>query len=267
METGHGKGPCDGVGGSIKKSAETWVKKENVIYGAKQFYDWAKGHEGAIKPLYVTEAQVSQAEQKIKNALYVKGISVAHSLRPHNGFVYMREVSCFQDCCRDRPTCPGWEKTSVPVVGEHNTTSSDARHTSFEGVQSTSVDIHQASTCDSTSTVCRNATDGDVESQDEVTTTSTNVDDTPSNDVNLASSDVSAPKYSVGDTVEAVYNRKSYVGEILEYSPEGDDYNIKFMKKVKGGKHVWPKRQDIVWVEAINVIRTVVIDNEGMISN
>ena len=74
MESGHGKGPCDRVErGQLKKSAETWVKKEKVIYGAKNFYDWVKGHGGLIKTLYVTEGEVSLGDQWIKKSCVYQG--------------------------------------------------------------------------------------------------------------------------------------------------------------------------------------------------
>ncbi|XP_060597247.1 uncharacterized protein LOC132751142 [Ruditapes philippinarum] len=39
----HGKGPCDGVGGVVKKSAETFVKgRQGVIRTPKEFFDYCQ---------------------------------------------------------------------------------------------------------------------------------------------------------------------------------------------------------------------------------
>lgn len=40
--TSHGKGPCDGIGGAIKRVAkEASIKSEWLIKDAKEFYNWA----------------------------------------------------------------------------------------------------------------------------------------------------------------------------------------------------------------------------------
>ena len=37
MESGHGKGPCDGVGGGLKKQTDNYfVKASNIITSASQ---------------------------------------------------------------------------------------------------------------------------------------------------------------------------------------------------------------------------------------
>lgn len=42
LESGHGKGPCDGLGGSVKRSADMAVKQGKVIIqNAQDFYTWA----------------------------------------------------------------------------------------------------------------------------------------------------------------------------------------------------------------------------------
>ena len=80
LETGDGKGPCDGVGGSVKKLAETAVKKGQIISSAVDFFNWAKNTTGNIKYVYVAARDVSVCERFLKNATYVKGISSIYSL-------------------------------------------------------------------------------------------------------------------------------------------------------------------------------------------
>ena len=46
MEAGHGKGPCDPIGGTAKRKADLAVKNEKaIIQDAKDFYQWAKTTE------------------------------------------------------------------------------------------------------------------------------------------------------------------------------------------------------------------------------
>ena len=40
FESGHGKGPCDGVGGSVKRAADRAVKTGKLIKTAQDFYAW-----------------------------------------------------------------------------------------------------------------------------------------------------------------------------------------------------------------------------------
>ena len=56
LEAGHGKGPCDGVGGTAKRMADEAVKtRTSIIQDAKDFYDWAESTQSAIK---YTRAQI-----------------------------------------------------------------------------------------------------------------------------------------------------------------------------------------------------------------
>lgn len=42
FEVGHGKGPCDGLGGTTKRMADEAVRcQKTVIQDANDFYKWA----------------------------------------------------------------------------------------------------------------------------------------------------------------------------------------------------------------------------------
>ena len=45
FECGHGKGPCDGVGGATKRSDNAIKQGKVVIQDADEFYKWASGTE------------------------------------------------------------------------------------------------------------------------------------------------------------------------------------------------------------------------------
>jgi hypothetical protein len=199
LETGHGKGPCDGVGGSIKKGADIAVKAGHTISDGKEFYSWAEKFT-SMKCLYITPGDVQNAGRYLTKTSPVKGLSVVHSLQPYQEFVWMREMSCYRECCLQNLSCPGWINTQVPL--------------SHVTVEETVTDAN----------------------------------------ANVGQGDVPKQVYSVDDMVEAEYNGKIYVGKIMRYDSENDDYYITFMKKVKKG-YVWPKRRDEVWIQSGSVLK------------
>jgi hypothetical protein len=238
LESGHGKGPADGVGGSVKHSAEIAVKKGEVIACAKDMYEWAQKSGGVITYVYVNGSDVNLAEKKISNAQYVKGISLAHSLRPANGFVHMRVTSCFNVCCREFLNCPGWQKTSVKVYSPENSTENIA---------------------DPPPEVETNEPEG------------VDVPEVAGSSVNDVQDDEDAPEvvtkkqmYTPGMMVKAYYNKKLYVGRVLEYESDEDDYYISFMqKKRKTSKYLWPERKDVIWVQSENIVREVFLNENN----
>jgi hypothetical protein len=61
LEAGHGKGPCDGVGGSLKKSLETHVKKGNIVKCANDVLTWANSEFTLLKVLLINQQDISLA--------------------------------------------------------------------------------------------------------------------------------------------------------------------------------------------------------------
>ena len=40
LEVGHGKGPCDGIGGASKRMADGSVQSKSIIPNGKDFFNW-----------------------------------------------------------------------------------------------------------------------------------------------------------------------------------------------------------------------------------
>jgi hypothetical protein len=276
LETGHGKGPCDGVGGAVKKTAETAVKKGAIISCADEFYSWAKNSGGNIEYVFVTEADVNKAEREIKNAQYLKGISSAHSLKAYEGYIYWRETSCFSACCRREPTCPGWMKTSIPV-NSHLTPGPITTESNDDNV-----DTNSANT-DNENIHLENIEENDVNNEEEsLITTAAGFADShhadagielnglPQNEV-VSSSEMksaSSQKYATGSMVKVMYKRKKYVGKIEDYSIEHMDYYINFMEKRKRSSvYVWPKVNDSIWVRPDNILGEAILHDDGSLQN
>ena len=91
------------------------MKSGTIIGNAQQFYDWAKENNQKMDCFFITSADVKNAERSLKNAKTAKGLSKAHSFRPFNGYMYMRTISCYKQCCKVNPTCIGWDMIAVKV--------------------------------------------------------------------------------------------------------------------------------------------------------
>ena len=130
FEAGHGKGPCDGVGGSVKRSASTAIKSGRVIQGAVDFFEWAQTHHTKVKYIYLAADDMKEAQQEMEalQPLGVPGTIALHSVVPiRKGAVYAIKTSCMRECCFKRSgafeqTCSGWtlhtttgQKESTPL--------------------------------------------------------------------------------------------------------------------------------------------------------
>ena len=53
FEAGHGKGPCDGVGGTSKRMADQATKHNIRIQSTGDFYAWASSMESLVEYKFV----------------------------------------------------------------------------------------------------------------------------------------------------------------------------------------------------------------------
>ena len=117
LESGHGKGPCDGVGGAIKRIASRETKKSVTIQNADDFATTV--HSEKIELIHKTKEEIAEKRasgkcRKCRAAGSVDGISKAHQAVVIDRVLYIRDLSCFQDCCmredgRMIKNCPGWK--------------------------------------------------------------------------------------------------------------------------------------------------------------
>lgn len=77
FKAGHGKGNCDGVGGTGKRLADMTVKRHSVIFQlANDFYQWGKTQENSsLKYMFVPKSQSADAHTELTNLVgkQVKG--------------------------------------------------------------------------------------------------------------------------------------------------------------------------------------------------
>ena len=105
FEAGHGKGPCDGVGGSVKRMADEAVKQRKVvIQDAHDFFSCTQQHmcASSVSFIFVPQEDCKAAQQEIDSFGELKAlpgtmkIHAMASLPDQPGQIVVRETSC---CC------------------------------------------------------------------------------------------------------------------------------------------------------------------------
>ena len=98
FESGHGKGPCNGIGGSSKRQAADAVKQGKVsVQDAHEFYQWAKGNDKSIEYVFYTEEEYNEMEEQLKESKIksVTGTMKVHAVCGEDCHLYTREESCY----------------------------------------------------------------------------------------------------------------------------------------------------------------------------
>ena len=84
FESGHGKGPCDGIVGSVKRMAEQAGKHGTPMADADDFFKWASETGGAVNYTWIgqEEYDLSQKEVNMLQAQIaaVKGTGMLHAV-------------------------------------------------------------------------------------------------------------------------------------------------------------------------------------------
>lgn len=96
FEVGHGKGPCNGIGGAAKRLALEAVRQGKVsIHDAQEFYSWAQGSEKNIKYMYYSQDEYEVADKvlKYRRVRPIPGTMKIHAVVPASTTsLYVREV-------------------------------------------------------------------------------------------------------------------------------------------------------------------------------
>ena len=109
FEAGHGKGPCDGIGGSVKRQADMATKHGTPISDAKDFYQWASRTQGAVNYSWIDNNDFHVAEKEVQGIqpqlVPVKGTGKLHAMRKgrDDNSIQWRVTSC--NCLECSPEC------------------------------------------------------------------------------------------------------------------------------------------------------------------
>lgn len=102
-EAGHGKGPMDGIGGTLKRLADERVSHGADVTCASDFADLFKGSK--IHVLEVTDAEVVRVKNEVAKSEIpeIRNITKTHQITWTPEIMYSRSLSCFR--CRNTLYC------------------------------------------------------------------------------------------------------------------------------------------------------------------
>lgn len=98
--TCHGKGACDGIGGTVKRLARQASLQRKLITNAKELHDWAVKEIKGIEFMYISTGEIEQHVSKYKLKKRHEEASTIAGTRSHHAFlqhgprqVLMRKLS------------------------------------------------------------------------------------------------------------------------------------------------------------------------------
>ena len=227
FESGHGKGPCDGLGGITKRMADEAVKSGKYeIDDAKKFFAWTESTACTMKSVNFKFVSTEECQKKANELSENSVKPVAGTMKMHAvvggieyGVILTANVSCYCDNCRQGVFCEGhWRKEHVVRLEKRRTVTNDE-----DNVQERR--------------------------------TITNDEDNVQEDNQENSLGKECP-YDIGDHVAAKYLDDWFVGRIDDI--DGNEYEINFMKtNKKCMTFQWPSCEDKIWIDKEDIMRKV----------
>lgn len=127
FEAGHGKGPCDGVGGTSKRMADEAVNSQRTtIQDADDFFKWAQSSSTkGIHYFFVPKDKCEKKAEEIKACQLqpVKGTMCLHACTGEINRLFTSNTSCYCNDCIHGKLCKTWNLTVSNAQGntEENT--------------------------------------------------------------------------------------------------------------------------------------------------
>ncbi|VDH94171.1 Hypothetical predicted protein [Mytilus galloprovincialis] len=239
LESGHGKGPCDGLGASVKRAADNAVKQgKTSIQSADDFMEWARrARESGSKVKYIFYNQEDYDISEKFLSERITPIAVKGTFKIHyvigNGIneVYSRVTSCYcNKCIVDISTsaCEGYTLNRL------------VKDTATSGV----VEVIEP-----------------LESSEEgETVEGRNVEE---EEEELNKHTIELDKLSKDTWVAAMYERKWYIGQVVDIDENDKEVQVKFMTETGryGESFKWPKEDDIIWIKLDNILCIILSPN------
>ena len=231
FEAGHGKGPCDGVGGTSKRMADQATKRNIRIQSAGDFYAWASSMESLVEYKFVGKEYREKIADELKQQTLkpIPGTMKLHSVVGNgDGVVHVRQLSCFCIECYDGNNfefgCSRWTR--------HDHFSTDSQVS--EATASTSQQLSKATKKPGQDPPMSPEAPARNEKEEQ---------------------GISLVIPEVNDYVATVYSGdgKWYIGMVIEVDDDDEEANISFMvQQDTENQFKWPTWQDIVWTPFVN---------------
>lgn len=234
FESGHGKGACDGVGGTAKRMADQSIKQGKVsIQDASDFHHWGQEYHKNAKYILVKQEDCEAARKEIdemnKAICPVKGtLQIHHVVGIEKGKVKTSKTSCYCEQC--------FNNNEVHTEGEIAALIKEIKPKKQQK---------------------RNLSINDAEERE------SEVDVQGENTVELMSNAYEQKiEVMVGDWVAVNYESSWHIGQIQEVDETDEDCKISFMLRhdFHGGKapsFKWPKPADEIWVKFHDIILNI----------
>lgn len=216
-EAGHGKGPCDGLGGTVKRMADDAVKSGKVaIQDTSDFYAWTQSPHCTMKSVKFIFVSTERCQEKAIEIGKLKLKPISGTMKIHavkgkgNSNIAVRNTSCYCEICivSSSSTCSTWRNETVEPRSE---------------ILSSAKSPEDNDTPQSEAIIC----------------------DSINADTNIYIEE--------GDYVAAIYLRNWYIGKITDVDKEDKTVEISFLERKKKSFQ-WPCRPDVIWVQHSDII-------------
>ena len=114
----HGKGPCDGIGGTSKRLEDDAIKQQKVVIQNANdfFFKWAVPYQSqsAIKYIFVESKEFEEIQKILagRTCLPVCATMKLHAAFASKDVLWTRATSCYcKECFTGselQPSCNGW---------------------------------------------------------------------------------------------------------------------------------------------------------------
>lgn len=248
FEAGHGKGPCDGLGGTTKRLADEAVRQGKVeIQDAKDFYEWAsKSNMKEVDFVFVGKDICEKKKTEINNNEPIKPVKDTMKLHAVVGIsenaILIRVTSCYCELCMAGMYCNTW--VSITLQRKAKRPRGTAMLETVENIPVADKETVERGP---------ERQERHEESLDDVMNPE-NISDLTSIPMPAAvTPESSAISFAVGSFVACAYSGHWYIGQITDIDEEDKELEVNFMERSKN-LYRWPNRKDQIWVPYSDVL-------------
>lgn len=240
FESGHGKGPCDGIGGTTKRNADNAVKKGVIIQDAEEFFRWASTSDSTIKYVKVNEEEYNESVKRVEENIVkpIKGTMKIHSVVSNEkGFILTRDTTCACDKCFDYEI--GFREDTLCLWSKHQ------------------LELKRATVaCQETDNQKLEETKMKQEKQSELKESNT---DTNNNEVRLTKTNEPELKWKEDDYVVVLYDQQCYIGQVTDIDEDENEVEVNCMEKCNKieGRYKWPSKEDKIWLNYKHILKVI----------
>ena len=253
FEAGHGKGPCDGLGGTCKRMADEAMRSGKVIIqDAIGFYNWAQQSSMKNVTFRFVSTETCQGTDTRLNKLQLKPVKGTMKIHAVLGLgesrIRVKDVSCYCGVCISGQTCDSWRTEKTKADSSINQKQDEVRNT--EPPQEETI-IQQSGTKQTVTTDTNN--EETVRKEAETITESPQAKTHAQQHSKEAEKIASENAYTIDEFVAAVYDGKWYIGKVADIDNNDHEIEVDFMEPRKQ-LFKWPTSRDLIWLNINSIL-------------